>query len=206
MIAIAGGKGGCGKTTIALGVARVLARDAPVTVVDADLDMPDLHVRTETPTSPGMDALASGTPLERCRQRAIGLPGVSIVPAGEGCRSIEQALDRLRDVQGYVIVDTPAGASLDVTRPLRAATDALLVSTPTRESLVDTAKTAALARSVGTSVLGLVLNKSDGGLDPTELLDCNTIAHIPAVGTDRPHLTNTSVFSTIATSLDKRNA
>ncbi|RDZ49114.1 CDP-4-dehydro-6-deoxy-D-gulose 4-reductase, partial [Haloferax sp. Atlit-10N] len=46
MLAIAGGKGGCGKTTIALGVGQALGTPTrPALVVDTDRDMPNLHRR-----------------------------------------------------------------------------------------------------------------------------------------------------------------
>lgn len=186
MLAIAGGKGGCGKTTTALGIARVLAERESVTVVDADVDMPDLHVETTTPAEPGVDALADGEPISACRHRAVGEPGISVVPAGSERSATERALERLSRTSDRIVVDTPAGASVDVTRPIRRADRVVLVSTPTRESLVDTAKTAAIARSIGTPIGGVVLNRSDGSLDPRPLLECEVLSHVPTVADGEP--------------------
>lgn len=56
MLAVAGGKGGSGKTTTALGLAGAFAqrRRRPL-VVDCDLDAPNLHLRAGVPRDPGLD-------------------------------------------------------------------------------------------------------------------------------------------------------
>lgn len=186
MIAIAGGKGGCGKTTTSLGIARVLGERESVTIVDADVDMPDLHVETNTPPEPGADGIADGRQIPACRHSPLGEPGISVVPAGSDMNACDSALRRLRQAEDRIIVDTAAGASVDVTTPLRRADRVVLVSTPTRESLVDTAKTAAIARSIGTPIAGVVLNRSDGSLDPSPLLDCAVLSHVPTVADGEP--------------------
>lgn len=205
MLAVAGGKGGCGKTTTALGIAAILGERTPVTVVDADVDMPDLHVETATPPTPGLDGLAAGEPIDDCRHAAMEYPGVSVVPAGTAEAATERGLDRLRGIDDSVVVDTPAGASVDVTIPLSVADRILLVSTPTRESLVDTAKTAELARSLGTPIVGLVCNRSDGSVDPSALFDCAVLAHVPTVADGLPHRVERTSFLGLLDAIDERN-
>src|SRR6056297_615748 len=71
MLAIAGGKGGCGKTTTAVGLARAFASlGADPLVVDADLDMPDLHHRTGVDREPGIAAA-----VEHTDPRTVAQPG-----------------------------------------------------------------------------------------------------------------------------------
>lgn len=205
MLAVAGGKGGCGKTTIALGVAAVLGERSPVTVVDADVDMPDLHVETATPASPGLDGLAAGEPVDGCRHAAMEYPGVSVVPAGTAADSIQRGIERLRHIDEHVIIDTPAGASVNVTVPLGIAERVVLVSTPTRESLVDVAKTAELARSLGTPIVGLVCNRSDGSIDQSVLFDCEILAHVPTIVDGRPHRVERTSFLDVVRAVSERN-
>ena len=205
MIAVAGGKGGCGKTTTALGIAGELAGPSPVTLVDADVDMPDVHVLTQTPAAPGLDDLATGSRVENCCHPAAEDPGVHVVPAGNGCTAVAPALRRLRSEDGHVVVDTAAGSSTTVTEPIRIADRVLLVSTPTRESLVDTAKTASLARAIGTPILGLVVNRSDGSIDPGHLFDCDVLTHVPTVSEDNPHHVTRSSYAPVVRAISKRN-
>lgn len=86
MLAIAGGKGGCGKTTTALGVAAALP-GRPV-VADADWDLPNLHRLAATYREDG----GAGKEPERDRAtsrgdvmplRVDGLGDLAVLPAPE---------------------------------------------------------------------------------------------------------------------------
>ena len=186
MLAVVGGKGGCGKTTTAACLARALAAAGtrPL-LVDADVDMPDLHVVAGARPEPGLDALTGGASVEAVAQSPVELPGVRLVAGGTASiDDVGPALARLGSVAGPVIVDTAAGASPAVADPLRAVDAALVVTTPRRESLADAAKTAAMARALETPLVGSVVTASVGEVDPRPLLECPTLARVPAV--ERP--------------------
>lgn len=207
MIAVAGGKGGCGKTTTTAGLARSLAATgADPVAVDADVDMPNLHVVADVRRDPGLDALAEGTPLAAVAQSSLALPGVRVVASGSGGSTSQgDALAPLQSLDRPVLVDTPAGASPAVATPLRFADATLVVTTPTRESLADAAKTAAMARTLDAPVIAVVVTRSDGRVDPASLLECESIRHVPPV--EEP-LTDTRVrrrYDAIASTLSERN-
>ncbi|WP_277540705.1 MinD/ParA family ATP-binding protein [Haloarcula laminariae] len=208
MLAIAGGKGGCGKTTTAVGLARALATPGtrPL-VVDADLDMPDLHHRTGVDRQPGIDeAVARGDP-RGVAQPARRFPGIDVLPCDGADTATAAALfERLADEEGPVLLDCPAGASPDAAAPLRAADRTVLVSTPRERSLRDAAKTAAMARELDTPPAAVVLVRSDGRVDPGELLGCDAVVHVPELS-EPPLETEESAarHRQCAKSLSKRN-
>jgi septum site-determining protein MinD len=184
MLAVAGGKGGCGKTTTAVGLARGLAAlgTRPL-VVDADLDMPDLHHRVRVDREPGIAAA-----VERGEPGAVAQPGgrfpeIDVLPCGGADTATAAALFERLGNRGAraepVLLDCPAGASPDAAAPLRAADRTVLVSTPRERSLRDAAKTAAMARELDAPPVAVVLVRSDGRVDPSELLDCGPVVHVP---------------------------
>ena len=177
MLAIAGGKGGCGKTATACGLAEALVRAGhrPV-VVDADVDMPDLHDRARAAPDPGLDDIASGAPVESVLQRDHDLDGVGVVASGSAA-AIGPALRRLTTVQGPVIVDCPAGAGRDVTAALRCTDRAVVVTTATGSSLADATRTAAMSRTLGTPVDCLVVR--DAGPTSTAGPETRRGPHLP---------------------------
>jgi len=181
MLAIAGGKGGCGKTTTAVGLARGLASlgTRPL-VVDADLDMPDLHHRAGVDRAPGLAVAADSRRPAGVAQRARRFEGVDILPAGDAdTATAASAFDRLRSCERPVMFDCPAGAGPDAVGPLRVADRSVVVSTPSERSLRDAAKTAAMARQLDAPPALVVLVRSDGRVDPGPLFDCQRVAHVP---------------------------
>lgn len=218
MLAIAGGKGGCGKTTTTLGLAAALP-DRTV-VVDLDRGMPDLHSLAGVDRDPTVIAIDSANPEDTAsRQESAEPPGspgprespgfhsiaqspsayhaVSVFPAPRPDveRShIETALRHLQGTDRTVLLDSPAGATESAALPLRVADRTLLVSTLCGPALRDTAKTAAMARTFDAPPIGVVLTRTRLRPDAVEaLLDCPVVTSIPTV---EPPVLETNVVQT----------
>lgn len=157
MLAIAGGKGGCGKTTTTLGLAGALAeRGYEPLVVDGDCDMPDVHHRLELSRTNGVDLLAGGSPLGDAIVRSDKLPGVALVTGGRR-DALDTALRQVTCWDGPILVDCSAGTNPDSLRPLRHADRAVVVSTDQPQCIEDAALTRTIAGRLSTSITGVVL-------------------------------------------------
>ncbi|WP_137287591.1 MinD/ParA family ATP-binding protein [Halorussus salinisoli] len=194
MLAVAGGKGGAGKTTTTLALAGALVRQRrTVVAVDADREMPDLHAMAGVSRDPGLDAVAAGwSPRMVAATADTPTPGVEVLPAASGPPAVENSrsavprpLARVRGCADAVLLDCPAGAGPDAVAPLRAADAALVVTTTDPACLRDASKTAAMARELDTPVAGAVVSRAD---DPPEgvdrLFDCPVVGVVPDAGID----------------------
>lgn len=193
MLAVAGGKGGCGKTTTTLALAAAIAETGrSVLAVDADREMPDLHVLADVTPEPNLADLgthdADPLPVSEVAHEAPDYPGVRVVPAGQSVGAgppLSTTCARLADAADCVLLDCPAGAGTAAAAPLRAAERALLVTTPVPACLRDAATTAAMARALDATVVGAVLTRAERAPDGVKrLLDCPVLSTVPAV--ERP--------------------
>lgn len=205
MLAVAGGKGGVGKTTTAVGLASAWpGADGRPLLVDADGDAPTLARALDVPAEPGLAAFADGGGLaetSRC------VDGVDVLPARPvaGTGAVATALERLRRLDRPVVVDCPAGAGRGAAVPLRLARRAVVASTPTTRALTDAAKTVAMARALDTPVEGLVLTKTTREIDPGPSFDCPRLASVPSGDSPSTPALYSACYRSVKMSLSGQN-
>lgn len=165
ILAVAGGKGGVGKSTVALN----LGAELDAVVVDADLGMADLP----NARAPDLHDVLAGRadPVEAVQ----GVGGVHLLPCGRtlaGARAsdvtdLASAVEAVAAEYGTVVVDCPAGMAADVGVPLLVAEACVLVTTPRPFALADAVRTRELARELDCGLVAAVLNRVVGD-PPTE--------------------------------------
>jgi len=177
--AVASGKGGVGKTTTVANLGAVLAAGGHETVVvDADLGMGNLAGALGVDAGDGPtvhDVLAGqATAADAFRDGPVGL---SVLPASDdlddfGAANPSNLATLLGDIDAdLVLVDTSAGLSHDSVEPLRVADEVLLVSTPERGALGDTAKTRDVAGRFETPMAGAVVTRTTAETDLDAVAD-----------------------------------
>jgi septum site-determining protein MinD len=177
--AVASGKGGVGKTTTVANLGAVLAAGGHETVVvDADLGMGNLAGSLGVDADEGLtvhDVLAGASMAADARRE--GPVGLSVLPASDDLDDFGVAnpsnLATLLDAldADVVLVDTSAGLSHDSVEPLRVVDEVLLVSTPERGALGDTAKTRDVAGRFETPVAGAVVTRTTPETDLNAVAD-----------------------------------
>ena len=148
VIAVTSGKGGVGKTNIALNLAIAMQRLGKMcVVVDGDLGMANIHLLAGLDPRPGMMELiaANASPADLI---ADGPEGIGIITGGSGIialadsdqanrRKMIKALGEVERLADVIIVDTGAGMGNGVRDFLKAADEILFVITPDITSLAD---------------------------------------------------------------------
>ncbi len=147
-IAISSGKGGVGKSSLALNLSLALIRQgAGVVLLDADLGLANIDVMLNTVPRYTLADVING---ERKVKDIIvrGPLDLKIIPGGSGLFNLAN-LDRVRrdmiisqlgDLEqegNYIIIDTGAGLSRNVLSFIAAAEELILVTTPEPTALTD---------------------------------------------------------------------
>lgn len=176
LVAVASGKGGVGKTTVAVNLALALARlgqagaaSPRVGLLDADVYGPNVPIMLGTTQEPVATANRQIIPVEvqGVKMISMGLlnPGDKpMIWRGPMLHSVITQF--LRSVQwgelDYLIIDLPPGTG-DVQLSLIqtvAVTGAVVVTTPSTVALADVRKAIEMFRQVHVEVLGVVENMS----------------------------------------------
>lgn len=168
-IAISGGKGGVGKSNLAVNLALALgALGKEVSLLDADLGLANADLLCGVTPEFHLGHVFSG--LKEIEEIMIMLSSnVRLIPSGSGIeelanlslhQSILRKLQKMEDNLDYMLIDTAAGIADNVMGILISATQVIIVATPEPTSIVDayaTIKTV-LQNSPGKSISVVVNN------------------------------------------------
>jgi ATP-binding protein involved in chromosome partitioning len=170
LVAVASGKGGVGKTTVAVNLAIALKRlGLKVGLMDADVYGPNVPVMMGTDEQPRAVNEKTIIPVEAYGVKMISMgllnPGDKpLVWRGPMLHSVIQQF--LRSVQwgelDYLLIDLPPGTG-DVQLSLIqnvSVTGAVVVTTPSLVALADVRKAIEMFRQVNVEILGVVENMS----------------------------------------------
>jgi ATP-binding protein involved in chromosome partitioning len=170
IVAVGSGKGGVGKTTVAVNLAIALSKlGLKVGLIDADIYGPNIPTMMGTNQQPAMGADNMIQPIERHGLKTISIGYISpgdkpLVMRGPMLHQIiRQFLQQVSWGElDYLIVDLPPGTgdvviSLVQTVPL---TGAVVVSTPSDVALEDARKALEMFGQVNVPILGIVENMS----------------------------------------------
>lgn len=146
--AITSGKGGVGKTAVVANTAVSLARiGKKVLILDADLGLANIDVIFGLTPTYNLNHFFSGS-RDLPSIMVEGPLGIKILPAGSGMQNfihldaqqkmrLLEGLDSMHNDFDYVLIDTEAGISENVTYFNTAAQEILVVTTPEPTAITD---------------------------------------------------------------------
>lgn len=148
VLAITGGKGGVGKTNVAVNVSLALAGEGKrVILMDADLGLANVDIQLGLKADRTLQEVLSG----ECSLRDILLTtpgGLKVIPAASGVQSLTQlssqshagiiqAFSELDEQLDILVIDTAAGISDSVVSFVRAAQEVMVVVCDEPSSITD---------------------------------------------------------------------
>lgn len=170
IIAVSSGKGGVGKSTVAVNLAASLAKNHKVGLLDADIYGPSIpRMLGALHQKPTITAAQKLEPISRYNVKLMSIGFIVEEDAAVVWRGpmLFKAVDQfLRDVNwgelDYLIIDLPPGTGdvqLSIAQKVPVA-GAIVVSTPQNISFIDVKKALDMWTRVGVPILGIVENMS----------------------------------------------
>lgn len=184
-------KGGVGKTTVALNIGAVLAKEfkKKVLVVDANFSAPNLglHLGIVKPEKTIQDVLK-----ERCTVRDAIISHDDDLDLLLGSltewrmkhpHKLKQKLEPLKQWYDFIILDSSPNLNDEVFATIIASDELLIVTSPDYPTLSCTLHAAKVAKKRNTPVIGLVLNKTRNKKFELTIPEIEDAADVPVLAT-----------------------
>jgi septum site-determining protein MinD len=168
VLAVFSGKGGVGKTTIAINIALALNNlGRNVILLDGDIKKPNICSYLDHPESSGTfhDVLEGKKKINEVV--SIHSSGLKYIPGDKSYLRMEKDLMKnfekniLNGIKSeeLIILDTPSGFHKDCEKCLSHSDYSVIVTTPDLASVSDAAKAIRMAEKIGSRVIGVIVNK-----------------------------------------------
>ena len=148
VLAITSGKGGVGKTNLAVNLSLALTREGRrVTLIDFDLGLANADLLMDLTPRTNLQSVISGR--KTIREVMLQTPeGLRLVPGASGVerlanlsdterQNLVESLEELHQDTDFIIFDTGAGISKNTTAFLGAADDVVVVTVPEPPAVLD---------------------------------------------------------------------
>lgn len=186
VITVTSGKGGVGKSSVALNMGIALSRKGRrVLIIDTDFGFSNIDVMLGVSTKHDlMDVINRNMDIRDIIEQGLG--GVQFISGGSGVYELTQIkgdqvsglIENLKNLEGVadtIIFDTGPGVSENNLRLIYASHQTVMVTTPEPTSVVDAY---ALIKIIGEqgdgASVSLVINKADNAAEAATVMDCIT--------------------------------
>ncbi|MCX6815506.1 MAG: P-loop NTPase, partial [Candidatus Aenigmarchaeota archaeon] len=192
IIGIVSGKGGVGKTTLALNMAAAIAKhyNKRTTVIDCNLTTPHIGLYLGLYQHPvTFNNVLRG---ERSVEEAMQMheSGMKIIPAslalndldGIDILHIRDRIKSLMDKEDIIILDSAPGLGREALGTLKASDEVIFVANPNILSLTDAIRCNEVCQELGIKNLGIILNMVNRDKYDLNAKDVERVAGIPVIG------------------------
>jgi len=167
VIGIISGKGGVGKTTVALNLGTILSQyfKRNVTVVDCNITTSHLGLHLGVYNHPVTlnKALSGISDIYDSYQHSSGM---NVIPAsmyledlkGVDITKLRENIEKIFDRNDIIILDSGPGLGREAMATLKASDEVMCIATPYVPSIIDTMRVHGIINEIGKEHLGIVLN------------------------------------------------
>ena len=167
VIGVVSGKGGVGKTTVALNLGAVLSQHfkKKVTVVDCNITTSHLGLHLGVYNHPATlnKALSGMVDIGEAYQHPSGM---NIIPAsiyledldGVDITKLRESIETIFEKNDIVLLDAGPGFGREAMAALKASDEVICVATPYVPSVIDAMRCHGIINDIGKTHLGIVLN------------------------------------------------
>lgn len=192
LIGIFSGKGGVGKTTLAVNLGTVLARDfsKKITLVDCNVTTSHLGLYLGIYYSPITlnKVLRGENDIEEAT--FTHYTGMKVIPASLSVSELEgvdvlylrEKVQSLLSRNDFVFLDAAPGLGREAIASLRAAKEVIYVATPYVPSIMDIIRTQEVALESGAKPLGIVLNMVHKDKHEMNKAEVEQLTNLPVIG------------------------